>query len=249
LIIRPSPNVEPRRGGGPVDILLLHYTGMASAEAACTWLCAPESKVSCHYLIDEDGRVTQIAEEGARAWHAGASSWRGETDINSRSIGIEIHNRGHNDGYPDFPPAQMRAVIVLCQAILARHPIPPWRVLAHSDVAPARKIDPGEKFGWRLLHENGIGHWVPPTPVTGGRFLQIGDAGDAVAALKSMLASYGYGIAATPEFDLQTEQVLRAFQRHFRPARVDGVADPSTVDTLRRLSAALPAGGEEAGEI
>lgn len=249
MIFQPSPNVEPRRGGGPIDILLIHYTGMASAEAACRRLCAPDSQVSCHYLVDEDGSIIQMVEEGARAWHAGAASWQGETDINSRSIGIEIQNPGHGDGYPPFPEAQMEAVTTLSRAILARHPIPPQRVLAHSDVAPARKIDPGEKFDWQRLAQNGIGHWVPPTPISGGRFLQLGDAGAPVAALKAKLARYGYGIAHTPEFDVATEQVVKAFQRHFRPARVDGIADASTIDTLARLSSALAAGAEEAGEV
>jgi N-acetyl-anhydromuramyl-L-alanine amidase AmpD len=120
---------------------------MASAEAACRRLCDPASGVSCHYLVDEHGGIVQMVEEDMRAWHAGQSFWHGETDINSRSIGIEIHNRGHEADYPDFPEAQMAAVIALCRDILGRHAIAPERVLAHSDIAPRRKLDPGEKFG------------------------------------------------------------------------------------------------------
>jgi N-acetylmuramoyl-L-alanine amidase len=231
----PSPNVEPRRGGRLPDMLLLHYTGMDDAGKACAWLCAPESNVSCHYLVDEDGAITQMVDETLRAWHAGASSWKNETDINSLSIGIEIHNPGHFAGYPDFPAAQMRAVIALSQDIIARHDISPRRVLAHSDVAPGRKIDPGEKFDWALLHRAGVGHWVEPSSLTEGPVLMEGESGPSVEALQTMLALYGYGLDISGDFDPRTRAVVEAFQRHFRPARVDGIADPSTVDTLHRL--------------
>ena len=234
-----SPNIEPRKAGKTVDALILHYTGMDSAEAACAWLCAPESKVSCHYLIDELGRVTCMVDETMRAWHAGASIWRGESDLNSHSIGIEIHNPGHSGGYPDFPAEQMDAVVRLARAICTRHGIAPARVLAHSDIAPLRKIDPGEKFDWGFLHQHGIGHWVTPEPLTAGPALASGDSGAAVANLQRMLADYGYGLAVTGDFDGLTEAVVRAFQRHFRTARVDGIADVSTIKTLQRLIAAL----------
>ena len=148
---RPSPNHDERAAGKPVDILLLHYTGMRSAEGALKWLTDPASKVSSHYFVDEDGRAVALVDEDRRAWHAGKSFWAGETDINSRSIGIEIANPGHEFGYRPFPEAQIEAVIALCRDILARHPIPPERVLAHSDVAPARKQDPGEFFPWARL--------------------------------------------------------------------------------------------------
>lgn len=237
--IMPSPNVEPRAEGKTVRILLLHYTDMESADRACAWLCNPLSKVSCHYLVDVDGRITQMVDEDVRAWHAGKSVWKGERDINSASIGIEIQNAGHDHGYPDFPHPQMAAVIALGRDIVARHAIPPEHVLAHSDVAPRRKRDPGEKFDWKDLHAQGLGHWVPPHRLGGGQFLQAGDRGDAVEALQAMLALYGYGIEITGDFNDETKIVVTAFQRHFRPARVDGIADRSTIETLRSLIDAL----------
>jgi len=132
-------------------MLILHYTGMESSESALDWLTREEAKVSCHYLVDEEGRIAQIVPEGERAWHAGQSRWAGETDLNSRSIGIEIHNPGHDFSYPEFPETEMLAVEELCLDILSRHAIPADRVLAHSDVAPGRKRDPGEQFDWALL--------------------------------------------------------------------------------------------------
>jgi N-acetylmuramoyl-L-alanine amidase len=237
-----TPNVEPRKTGKAVDILLLHYTGMETAKAACAWLCDPRSKVSCHYLVDEHGDITQMAGEEMRAWHAGASCWAGETDINSRSIGIEIHNRGHLLSYTEFPDVQMEAVIALSRDIIQRNAIRPERVLAHSDVAPTRKTDPGEKFDWGKLSRAGIGHWVEPEPLTDWTGLQIADAGEDVALMQADLARYGYGIGATGVFDSATEAVVRAFQRHFRQERVDGRADHSTIRTLRRLLASLPHG-------
>jgi N-acetylmuramoyl-L-alanine amidase len=236
-----SPNVAARRDGKRADILLLHYTGMASAEAACRRLCHPESGVSCHYLVNEHGGIVQMVEEDMRAWHAGQSFWGGDTDINSRSIGIEIHNRGHEADYPDFPDVQMAAVIALARDILERRPIPPERVLAHSDVAPRRKLDPGEKFDWRRLREAGVGHWVEPEPVGGDAGLGPGDEGDAVLGLQRELAAYGYDVPQTGRFDAATEAAVAAFQRHFRPARIDGRADVSTRETLARLTAGLSA--------
>ena len=231
----PSPNVEPRRNGCRPDMLILHYTGMDDVRVACRWLCNPVSRVSCHYLIDERGTIIQMVDEELRAWHAGVSSWKGDEDINSRSIGIEIHNPGHAAGYPDFPEAQMLAVIALCKDIIARYKIPASRVLGHSDIAPLRKIDPGEKFDWAHLHAEGIGYWVKPEPIGGGSFLQLGDEGQTVEAFQSMLRLYGYAIEVSGKFDGLTQAIVRAFQRHFRPQRVDGIADSSTVTTLHRL--------------
>ncbi len=239
---RPSPNHEPRAAGKPVDILILHYTGMRSPEAAVKWLTDPASKVSCHYLVREDGRIVALVEEDRRAWHAGKSFWAGETDINSRSIGIEIANPGHEFGYRPFPDQQIDAVIALCRDILSRHAIPPERVLAHSDVAPLRKQDPGELFPWRRLAAAGVGRWVAPAPITDGPVLRLGDSGGAVADLKSRFRKYGYAIGETPEFDAETEAVVTAFQRHFRQEPVDGVADVSTIATLDRLIAPLRTG-------
>lgn len=239
-----SPNIEPRAAGKFPRFLILHYTGMESAAKACNWLCVPESKVSCHYLVDEAGEIVQMVGEEMRAWHAGVSSWQGEADINSCSIGIEIQNAGHSAGYPDFPEAQMEVVARLCQDIVSRHGIIPEHVLAHSDVAPGRKIDPGEKFDWAFLYRHGVGHWVEPEVIESGTYLQRGDRGQAVVALQGMLKMYGYGLELNSEFDDRTKVVVEAFQRHFRPAKVDGVADQSTVATLHKLLMLRPTTSE-----
>ncbi len=243
--LAPSPNFGPRRfapgGAARLDMLVLHYTGMAGADAAIALLQDPAAEVSCHYVVREDGTVVQMVAEAQRAWHAGRSCWEGIADINSRSIGIEIVNGGHDFGLPDFPPAQVAAVIALCADILARHAIRADRVVAHSDIAPARKRDPGERFPWDLLHDAGIGHWVAPAPDAPGPCLGPGDAGEAVQRLKADLAAYGYAVPGGAAYDADLELVVAAFQRHFRPARVDGIADPATCATLRALIAARPA--------
>lgn len=226
-----AANHEPRRNGRAVDMLLLHYTGMTSAAAACDLLCSAESGVSCHYLVDEDGTITQMVDEGERAWHAGVSAWQGETDTNSRSIGIEIQNPGHSIGYRTFPAVQMQAVVALCRDILSRHDIPAANVLAHSDVAPGRKVDPGELFDWALLHREGIGHWVPPAGPD-ARVL----AGADLARFQRLLRDYGYGLEETGEFDEATRKVTDAFQRHFRPGLVNGIPDVSVLRTAERLT-------------
>jgi N-acetylmuramoyl-L-alanine amidase len=232
----PSVNCGQRLNDRAPDMILLHYTGMLDAQAALQRLCSPDSKVSSHYVVFEDGRIAQCVPESERAWHAGISFWAGETDINSCSIGIEIVNPGHEFGYPDFPSRQIAAVIALCRGIIARRGILPERVLAHSDVAPARKQDPGEKFPWRLLSDSGVGLWVPPARIKDNdERLPIGANGNAVYALQHELASYGYGIDATGEYDARTAAVVAAFQRHFRPAAIDGEADISTRLTLTAL--------------
>lgn len=237
--VHASPNIEPRKDCDRPDMLILHYTGMHSAEKAIEWLAHPESKVSCHYVIGRDGRITQMVAESMRAWHAGVSHWAGETDINSRSIGIEIDNPGHELGYLDFPKPQMRAVERLAADIVQRQGIPADRVLAHSDVAPIRKIDPGEKFDWARLARGGVGLWVEPAPLKpGDGGIGPGCGGEVVALVQGMLHRYGYGIDVTGDFDHLTEAAIRAFQRHFRPSRVDGRIDQSTIITLERLLAA-----------
>jgi len=235
--VTPSPN-HGERVGGPPDIILLHYTGMQTGDAALHRLCDPEAKVSSHYLVYENGSIVQLVPEARRAQHAGVSSWTGETDINSRSIGIEIVNGGHDFGYPDFPKRQIAAVIALCRGIIARRGIVRHRVLAHSDVAPSRKRDPGEKFPWKLLSESGVGLWVDPAPITDWLSLVPGDTGDQVRELQTALADYGYGVPLSGDYDDVTKDVVTAFQRHFRPAQVDGMADTSTRETLRKLIAA-----------
>lgn len=238
--VRASPNFGPRRANANPSIILLHYTGMDSGAAAEAWLCNPESEVSSHYVVHEDGRIVQLVREAERAWHAGQGSWQGNPDVNSASIGIEIVNPGHELGYPDFPDAQIEAVVALCKGIITRHDIHPEMVLAHSDTAPGRKIDPGEKFPWRRLAEAGIGHHAEPAPDREGGVLCGGDRGEDVEALQSMLALYGYGLEITGIYDDRTRAVVEAFQRHYRPEKVDGDADSATVETLRALLSALP---------
>jgi N-acetylmuramoyl-L-alanine amidase len=229
----PSPNQDAR--DARIDILLLHYTGMQTGAEALARLTDKEARVSSHYFVEEDGRIDQLVPEARRAWHAGLSSWKGATDINSRSIGIEIVNPGHENGYRDFPDPQIEAVIALCRNILSRRTIRRERVLAHSDVAPARKNDPGEKFPWARLAAAGIGLWIEPSPIGPGRTLSANDKGADVEQLQKQLARFGYDLKVTGFYDDNTRTVVTAFQRHFRPERVDGLADASTRDTLARL--------------
>ena len=236
----PSPNHGERADGRAPDMIILHYTGMETAAAALDWLCREESQVSSHYFVHEDGRIDQLVSETRRAWHAGKSSWKGETDINSRSIGIEIANAGHPGGLPNFPSEQIDAVAKLCRNCGERWSVAPERVLAHSDIAPIRKVDPGENFPWERLHREGVGHWVEAAPIGGGRFFQRGDQGQPVEAVQTMLSLYGYAVEATGIFCEKTEGVVAAFQRHFRQSQVDGIADISTIDTLHRLLTGLP---------
>ena len=225
-----SPNHD-ERVGGLVDILVLHYTGMPDAAGALARLCDPSAKVSSHYLVYEDGGIVQLVPEDRRAWHAGVSNWHGWTDINSRSIGIEIVNAGHDGGCPEFPLAQIEAVIALCRDIASRWPIPPDQVLAHSDIAPSRKQDPGERFPWARLHDGGVGLWVGDEDADD---MTEADAKDRAEFLQA-LAEYGYGVIASGGDDDNTRDVIAAFQRHFRPQRVTGIADGSSAAILQRL--------------
>ena len=237
----PSANFGERKGGRQPDMVILHYTGMPDVEGAITKLCTAGSEVSAHYIVLEDGRIVQCVPEAMRAWHAGLSSWGGDEDINSCSIGVEIVNRGHDWGYPDFPPRQIAAVIALCRGIMLRRNVAAHRILGHSDVAPSRKKDPGEKFPWHSLANSGVGHWVQPAAITKGETLKLGSIGDDVRGLQKALAKYGYGVPITGKFDGITMDVVTAFQRHFRPERIDGIADRSTLWTLHALLTSLPA--------
>ncbi len=222
----PSPNQDERPAGTRIDMLILHYTGMRTAREAIDRLRDPAARVSAHYVVDEDGAVLRLVPEERRAAHAGVSYWRGHVGLNDRSIGIEIVNPGHDWGYRDFPVLQLAAVCDLCLAILSRHSIPARNVVAHSDVAPDRKQDPGEKFDWRSLAQNGVGLW--PEEVS-----DLGTAGavrDAAAMrdLRAVLADIGYSVAPEGAFDPALATVLRAFQRHWRPEVVSGEADAGT---------------------
>jgi N-acetylmuramoyl-L-alanine amidase len=235
----PSPNFGERRGPLRPDCVVLHYTGMPTAEGALALLRDPASEVSAHYFVWESGEVAQLVEETKRAWHAGVGSWAGQTDVNSASVGIEIVNPGHDGGSPPYPRRQIDAVIGLCRDIASRWGIRPERILAHSDIAPARKRDPGEHFPWDVLARAGVGHWTAPAPIAGGALFGSAQEGPPIRALQAMLALYGYGLEITGVYDRQTKTVVTAFQRHFRPERVDGEADASTIATLRALVDAL----------
>ncbi len=236
-----SPNFDARPEGRPVDMLVFHYTGMVDRDNAFDRLCDPAAKVSAHYVIDEDGAVTPLVAESERAWHAGVACWRGVRDVNGASIGVELVNPGHELGYRLFPEAQMAACEALGSDILSRWPIPARNVVGHSDVAPGRKIDPGELFDWARLAAAGIGLWPDRRPVAGELGLRLGpgDGGSAVHDLQRALADYGYDLGLDGSYGEQMEAVVAAFQRHFRPRRVDGLADPQTSQLLFALLAQL----------
>lgn len=220
ILPAPSPNQDARPAGVPIDVLLLHYTGMRSGRAALERLRDPQARVSSHYVVEEDGTIFRLVAEERRAFHAGISFWRGQRALNDRSIGIEIVNPGHEWGYRPFPALQMAAVCELCLEILSRHPIPPRNVVGHSDVAPDRKQDPGELFDWQGLAANGVGLW----PEADGEPV-------AEPAVAEALGTIGYPV---PDLAI----TLTAFQRHWRPSRVTGEAD---IGTRARLGAVLRA--------
>ncbi len=228
----PSPNFDVRKG--PPDMVVLHYTGMQSGAEALARLCDPLAKVSAHYLVEEDGRIFTLVAEERRAWHAGVSFWKSERDINGVSIGIELVNPGHEFGYHAFAAAQIAALVGLLDDIRGRWEIPDSRILGHSDVAPDRKQDPGELFPWQGLAKSGHGLWVDPAPSPGAP-LSIGDEGAGVFALQAGLTRLGYDSAPTGRFEADTAVILRAFQRHWRPQRVDGIADGETRARLVHL--------------
>jgi N-acetylmuramoyl-L-alanine amidase len=235
-----SPNFDARVG--PPDMMVLHYTGMVSGEAALGRLTDPQARVSAHYLVEEDGRVFALVPEERRAWHAGQSFWRGQTNINGASIGVEIVNPGHDLGYRPFPEAQLAAVIDLLADVRSRWTIPDERILGHSDVAPRRKIDPGELFPWKRLADAGHGLWVEPAPAPGVP-LAAGDSGLEVLILRSALARLGYDCPRAGDYDGDLDAIVRAFQRHWRPDRVDGVADGDTRARLMALVRLAPPDG------
>jgi N-acetylmuramoyl-L-alanine amidase len=219
VISRPSPNHGPRLDVTAPDMLILHYTGMLDAESALARLCDPESQVSAHFVIDEAGLIYRLVDESRRAWHAGVSSWRGVRDINSRSIGIELVNPGHDHGYRSFPKAQMAALTDLAGDVVRRFNIPPLHVVGHSDIAPGRKQDPGELFDWQSLAASGIGAWP--------------DAADPAATSDhtTLLRRLGYRIDSAGD----VAPALQAFQRHWHPEALDQGINLETIRRLRNL--------------
>lgn len=222
----PSPNYDERAEGAEIDMLILHYTGMPTAEGALARLCDPAAKVSAHYLIDEEGTILRLVEEGKRAWHAGVAAWDGKGDVNSRSIGIELVNPGHEFGYRAFPEAQIEALEALAGDVLARHPIPARHVLGHSDVAPDRKRDPGEKFPWDRLAAHGIGLYPEPWQETGPLPTDAQVTAHLAAQIALLYIGYELAISARPE--PSGAAALAAFQRHFMPEQVTGLLDEAT---------------------
>ncbi|WP_273242860.1 peptidoglycan recognition protein family protein [Hyphomonas atlantica corrig.] len=233
-----SPNFNERKH--PLDMLVLHYTGMATGEDALERMCDSKAEVSAHYMVWEDGRITQLVEEDKRAWHAGVASWQGQQDLNSRSIGIEIVNGGHDFRAPDgslppYPRPQIHAALDLVHDILGRHAIPATRILGHSDIAPLRKQDPGEHFPWERLARAGIGLWPDfdgTTKEVIGKGLERGASGSSVWRLQTMLSEIGYGFDVTDIYGETCENVVTAFQRRWLPEQVTGQAD---LTTLRRI--------------
>jgi len=225
IIEVPSPNFDTRTA--PPSLLVLHYTGMKTGAEALDRLRDPEAKVSSHYLVEEDGRVFRLVAEERRAWHAGVSYWRGRRNVNGESIGIEIVNPGHEWGYRAFPDAQIESVIALLADIRTRWDIEDRDIVGHSDIAPDRKDDPGELFPWKRLSEAGHGVWAewPPAP---GAPIGEGEEGAAVFALQAGLTRLGFDLLPSGRFDASTTATVRAFQRHWRPECVDGVADGET---------------------
>lgn len=223
-VIARSPNCDSRNGAA-VDMLVLHYTGMPTAEDALARLCDPAAEVSAHYAIDRTGCVFALVPEEMRAWHAGVSWWAGAKNVNARSIGIEMVNPGHEFGYVPFTDDQIESLIELASAIVARHAIAARNVVGHSDVAPARKTDPGELFDWARLADAGIGLWPRAS----------GPTSAPKPAAVSDLRAYGYGLP--PAVDVAEDVVVAGFQRHFRPAKIDGIWDDECARILGALLA------------
>ena len=235
ILQAPSPNFNERLF--PLDMLVLHYTGMKDGPSALEKMRDPASNVSAHYMVEEDGRIFQLVAEDKRAWQAGKSWWRGDDDLNSRSIGIEIVNGGHDFGLPPFADIQIAAVIDLCESIVQRWRIPQTRIVAHSDIAPERKEDPGERFPWKRLADAGIGLWPadrPPVEPWMTHGAGKGDKGITVDGLREALATIGYKVERAGEFDEALAAVVRAFQRRWIPLKVTGHGD---VDTIARAQA------------
>ena len=239
----PSPNFGPRRGGARPDMAVLHYTGMATAAEAIARLADPASEVSAHYVIDLDGRAVAMVAEEMRAWHAGVAHWAGEGDVNSRSIGIELVNPGHELGYPPFPEPQMAGLEALLATIMSRHAIPPERVVGHACVAPARKRDPGKKLDWRRLARRGLSIWLDPEPDEAGAGGPT--AGADAGRFQSAARAFGYAVPESDEWCPATLAVWQAWLARFWPARAGEAPFAAGVRHLERLARRWPARGTE----
>jgi N-acetylmuramoyl-L-alanine amidase len=271
IIQHPSPNFDERKR--PIRFVVLHYTGMNSADGALRVLSdplpqrsaylseipqsplmvdgrpadavsipAPMNRVSSHYLVYEDGRVFQLVDEAKRAWHAGRGSWDGETDLNSCSVGIEIANGGHDYGLPDFPDVQIQNVMTLVRQIMERHGLDPHHVIGHSDLAPSRKPDPGEKFPWKRFAQAGLSIWPPTGPEDGDTrvlFDTLGTLDSGISAIQTGLGTIGYGLEVNGTYDATLKDIIRAFQRRFRQSKADGIIDVETVALIGRVAALL----------
>ncbi len=227
MIETPSPNFDER--ALPVSLLVLHYTGMPDAQSAIAWMANPDSKVSAHYVVTEDGNIVRMVDEAKRAWHAGQSFWRGISDVNSASIGIEIVNPGHEWGYRAFPDKQIEVLVPLIHDIMQRHRITRGNVVGHSDIAPARTQDPGELFPWGKLARLRL---ALPRPTRNLMDPHWSDGGFMLA-----LERFGYDIA-------EPEAAVTAFQRRFRPEQIDGVIDGECRAILLALLLPRPRGDD-----
>ncbi len=244
IIDHPSPNWNERPSGQAPDMVVIHYTGMRTGAEALARLCDPAAEVSAHYLIEEDGRVFRLVDEGKRAWHAGVSAWLGRDNINHNSIGIELVNPGHEFGYRAFPDAQISSLLDLLMDIKKRHTVPTPHFVGHSDIAPGRKTDPGELFPWKMLAEHGFGLWSDVDGSNTGIIARRGDAGDIVGNLNKQLGIVGYSLNDTGSFDDATESIIRAFQAHWRPETVSGCFDKGTAARLDDIVSQIRINGE-----
>ncbi|MEM9058851.1 MAG: N-acetylmuramoyl-L-alanine amidase [Pseudomonadota bacterium] len=231
-----SPNHTERRGVDPPDMVVLHYTGMESCDAAIARLCDPAAEVSAHYVVDIDGTTFALVDEHERAWHAGRSSWGGVVDVNSHSIGIEIVNPGHGLGYPPFPEPQMQAVEIRLTLIMERWSIPPERVVGHACIAPGRKIDPGEKFDWRRLAQRGLAVWLDP-------LIEDNSAPDATGQsdlFRAAAERIGYAVPDQSEWSPELLDVWQAFAMRFLPGQAGREPSATGVAHAKRIAERWP---------
>ncbi len=232
-----SPNFDDRPKGTNINMLVMHYTGMQTGEAAQKHMCDPIAKVSAHYMINEDGSIINLVPEAKRAWHAGISCWRGISSLNDTSVGIEIVNPGHEFGYRPFPKAQMEAVLGLSKEIIERHSIEARNVIGHSDIAPNRKQDPGEFFDWKMLASEGVGLWpnVKKMWKSSDMIIRPGEESVSTASVQKMLSDYGYHIRVDGFYGPKTEDIIRAFKRHFVPEQLNAFWDKLADERIKAL--------------